>query len=86
MVQHSLSTAAGIVLLTAVGLSSAVYPNGVLYPFDIESLLICHVENPLAGGENQPDFIPENIPRLPFDAVEIQGDHPNFIWLPGTAG
>ena len=78
--------AAGIVLLATVGLSSAVYPFGVLYPFDIQSLLICHVENPLAGGENQPDFIPETIPRLPFEQIVMQGDHPNVIWLPGRSG
>lgn len=55
-------------------------------PFKIDSLLTCHVDNPLAGTEGQPDTIPEDPPRLSFEQIVRQGDHPNVIWLPGESG
>jgi hypothetical protein len=65
-----------------VGLSSAAFPNGFLYTNDIQSLLTCHVKNPLGGS---PEFIPEEIPRIPFEKIVMQRDHPNVIWLPGNS-
>lgn len=80
-----ISTTAGI-FLAVVGLSSAAFPDGPLYPFDIESLLTCHVENPMAGVEGQPEFIAEDVPRLPFEQIVTQSPHPHVIWLPGESG
>lgn len=79
------SIVAGIFLAVA-GLSSAAFPNGVLYPFGINSLLTCHVDNPLAGEEGQDETIPEDIPRLSFEQIVMQDPHPNVIWLPGESG
>ena len=75
------ATVAGV-FLAVVGLSSATFPNGVLYPFGIDTLLTCHVDNPLAGLEGQPATVPEEIPRLSFEQIVTQRGHPN-IWLPG---
>lgn len=75
-----------VIFLAVVGLSSASFPNGVLYPFDIESLLTCHVENPMGNVEGQAEFVPEDVPRLPFEQIVMQRDHPNVIWLPGGSG
>lgn len=74
------------IFLAVVGLSSAAFPDGPLYPFDIESLLTCHVENPMAGVEGQPEFIAEDVPRLPFEQIVTQSPHPHVIWLPGESG
>lgn len=77
--------AAGV-LQTIVGLSSAAYPNGQLYPFEIDSLLTCHVDNPMAGLGGQPGTIPEELLRLSFDKPVTQMGHPNVIWLPPPSG
>lgn len=58
----------------------------MLYPFDIETLLTCHVDNPLAGVEGQPDTIPEEIIRLPIEEFVRQGNHPHYIGLPAASG
>ena len=77
-----ISAVAGL-LLAVAGTSFAAFPNGQLYPFDINTALRCRVENPIAGDEGQEDFIDEEFPRLPFEQVVRQRDHPDDIWLPG---
>ena len=72
--------------MAILGVSFAAFPNGQLYPFEIDSLLVCHVENPLAGTEGADDFIAEDIPRLSFGQAVQQGDHPNNILLPQPSG
>lgn len=74
--------AAGV-LVAILGVSFAKFPNGQLYPFEIDSLLVRHVENPLAGTAGAEDFIAENTIRLSFGQIAQQGDHPNDILLPG---
>ncbi len=79
MFTASFSAVAGVLLAIAVP-SFATFPNGQLYPFDIDSLLTCHDQNPLSD----PEFIPEEIIRLPFVQVVRQPPHPHDIWLPGN--
>lgn len=76
----------GVILASTVALSNAGFPNGQLYPFTINDLLTCHVDNPRGDLEGEEAVVPEEIIRLPFEMVETQGDHPNPIWLPGPSG
>jgi len=59
--------------------------EGVVYPFPIDNLLVCFVDNPLKSQAGQNDFIPEEIPRLNLNQIVRQNNHPNDIWLPEKA-
>lgn len=61
----------------------AVSNDGILYPFPVNSLLTCHVPNPLAGTPGEEDSIPENIMRLQLQPPTTPGQ---LVWTPVSSG
>lgn len=59
----------------------ATYNDGFLYPFEINSLLRCHVPNPFAGNPGEPDTIEEVPPRVAF----VPGGK-GSVYLPRESG
>lgn len=72
----------GIAFLAIAAVASGTSPDGPLYPFGIDSLLECHLDNPQSGLPGQPDTFIEEPPRLGFAQVVNQEGHPYVIWLP----
>lgn len=62
---------------------SAVSNDGILYPFPVNTLLTCHVPNPLAGTPGEEDSIPENIMRLQLQPPTTPGQ---LVWTPVSSG
>ena len=64
----------GAVFLALVAACTAKNNNGVLYPFEINSQLDCHVLNPFENIPGQPKTISETPPRIPFDSPNVITD------------
>lgn len=81
-----------IVLATLVAVCSARNQNGLLYPFVINSQLVCHVPNPFADLPGQPLTIPEPVMRVPLTPTLVMNDGlftgniPYQQWLPQESG
>ena len=65
---------AGAVFLALVAVCAATNSQGVLYPFEINEVLVCHVENPFKDIVGEPEVIPEVPPRIPFDSPILVND------------
>ena len=82
--QEMTKIAALIVLfLTCVWDCSAVSDDGILYPFPLNTLLTCHVPNPLAGKPGEEDSIPEDTLRLQLQPPTTPGQ---LVWTPVSSG
>lgn len=71
-------TAVILLVLLAVGCRGT---GQVLYPFPIESLLECHVQNPFARLVGQSPSVVELPPRLSLSIDETTG-----LWTPTVSG
>ena len=69
----------GLLALACSTVQGTTNGKGVLYPFGINTKLICHQERKLANGEIS--FVPEPFPRLGYGKRVMQGDN-SRVFLP----
>ncbi len=73
----------GVVLLALLAVCSATNRNGIIYPFPIDSLLVCHIKNPF-DIPGLPLSVPEPTPTLSLAPNNVNNGRP--IWLPQEGG
>lgn len=69
----------GLLALVCSTVQGTTNGRGSLYPFSIDTQLICHRELKLASGETR--YVEEPILRLGYGRRVMQGDNPR-VFLP----
>ncbi len=78
-----MSQITGVILLALLVVCSARV--NLIYPFEIDTLLVCHVPNPFGDIPGEPLSIPEATPRVSLAPTNVNNDG-SYQWLPLESG